>query len=262
MALSLREEELMEPFYIVTYESGAENRPVPTWAAHRENPFGLERQGSQRVKPVTLPELPGGFQLHGLLSAQECQSLIKRSEILGYSEDAAVSLPRKVRHNENLVWIADELTHDIIWKRCAQSIPELEFHGRKKALGINRRFRFYKYGPGDFFKPHTDGSWPGSAVHEGRLYSDFYGDRYSLMTFLILLSDDFSGGATRFWVDKDDPGRPARTLESAKSVDIMTPAGSVLCFPHGHHPLHCLHSSEPVSEGTKYIIRTDILYEK
>ena len=32
----------------------------------------------------------------------------------------------------------------------------------KKALGINARFRFYRYQAGDYFKPHTDGAWPGS----------------------------------------------------------------------------------------------------
>ena len=37
-------------------------------------------------------------------------------------------------------------------------------------------------------------------------------------------------------------------------VDAGTPLGAVLCFPHGMHPLHCPHSSEPISSGMKYII--------
>jgi hypothetical protein len=46
-----------------------------------------------------------------------------------------------------------------------------------------------------------------------------------------------------------------------RQVDVRTPAGSVLCFPHGMHPLHCIHSSEPIFSGVKYIIRTDVLFE-
>ena len=31
-----------------------------------------------------------------------------------------------------------------------------------QAVGLNARFRCYKYQGGDYFKFHTDGSWPGS----------------------------------------------------------------------------------------------------
>ena len=87
-----------------------------------------------------------------------------------------------------------------------------------------------------------------------------YDDRWSQMTFLILLSDDFKGGNTQFWVNAQDDSRPAKNGEPAKIINVRTPAGGVLCFPHGPHPLHCLHSSEAITQGVKYIIRTDLLY--
>ena len=102
----------------------------------------------------------------------------------------------------------------------------------------------------------------GSRVVENKLISNAYPDRYSRMTFLILLNDDFSGGMTAFYVDKNDPSQPARRAEDVKVAEIRTPAGGALCFPHGTHPLHCLHSSEPVLSGIKYIIRTDVLFER
>ncbi|CAA0096292.1 Uncharacterised protein [BD1-7 clade bacterium] len=43
-------------------------------------------------------------------------------------------------------------------------------------------------------------------------------------------------------------------------IALRTTAGGVLCFPHGYHPLHCVHSSLPITKGTKYIIRTDMLF--
>ena len=81
------------------------------------------------------------------------------------------------------------------------------------------------------------------------------------MTFLIFLSDDFEGGSTQFIVNKNDPEHQVQNMEEAKTVSIRTPAGGVLCFPHGTHPLHRLHSSEQISSGLKYIIRSDILFE-
>ena len=54
-----------------------------------------------------------------------------------------------------------------------------------KALGINARFRFYRYNAQDYFKPHSDGAWPGSRVINNELITNAYPDRYSQMTFLI-----------------------------------------------------------------------------
>ena len=240
-------------FYIVARESAAQNPSLPTWA-NENNVLNLDENSKNEVKRVDLVNLPGSFQLLNVLSAKECDRFINTSESLGYLKDAAVSLPRSVRHNDNVTWVVDDLIHDVIWKRCKDLIYDKDniFYG-KKALGLNKRFRFYKYNEGDFFKFHTDGSWPGSKVVNKELFTDFYQDRYSQMTFLILLNEDFEGGETQFIVKKDG---------KEELVSIRTPRGGVLCFPHGMHPLHCVHSSNKIISGIKYIIRTDILFEQ
>ena len=122
------------------------------------------------------------------------------------------------------------------------------------ALGLNARFRFYRYASGDYFKPHTDGAWPGSRVIDGALVHDAYGDRNSQMSCLLFLSESYTGGRTLFYVPSN---------EFAGETDVIavaTPKGAALCFPHGFHPLHCLHAGEPVGDGVKYIIRTDVLF--
>lgn len=254
--------DISSDFYVVVRESGAENPAIPTWANKTENVLNLDPKLTPEIKKIDLEDVPASFQLLNVLTKQECQNLIELTEKLEYLEDAAVSLPRSVRHNDNLTWVVDDATHDIIWNRCKAFMPDSEeLYYSKKVLGINKRFRFYKYAKGDFFTFHTDGSWPGSSVENQALISDFYRDRYSHMTFLIFLSEGFEGGSTQFLVDKNDPQKPTRDMHNANIVSIKTPLGGVLCFPHGLHPLHCLHQSQEITSGIKYIIRSDVLFE-
>ncbi len=249
-------------FYVVAKEPGAEHPALPTWANKIANPALLNEAEHLDTVRVDIPEVPGAFQILNALTKEECERLINLTESLGYLEDAAVSLPRQVRHNHNVTWVVDEQTDAIIWERVREFMTDSDniFHG-KKPLGINARFRFYRYEEGDFFKKHIDGDWPGSRVIDDELIHDAYPDRWSKMTFLILLSEDFEGGATQFWVNKEDTNKPAHYESEANKVNIRTPAGGVLCFPHGRHPMHCLHSSEQITKGVKYIIRTDVLFE-
>jgi hypothetical protein len=248
-------------FYVIAREPGAEHPALPTWATVNSNPAGLELDRKVSVQATEIDGVPGAFHLHNVLSIDECIRLIDVSESLGYLPDAAVSLPRAIRHNHNVTWVADSTTTDLLWQRCAEvmrSRPDPITN--KLALGLNARFRFYRYEVGDFFKPHTDGAWPGSRVIDGELITDAFDDRWSLLSFIIFLSSGYEGGRTRFYLDPDDPSQPARG-GSALAIDVVTPAGAVLCFPHGMHPQHCMHSSETIVAGTKYIIRTDMLFQ-
>ncbi|MGI2177236.1 2OG-Fe(II) oxygenase family protein [Shewanella frigidimarina] len=249
-------------YFVAAFEPGAEHPALPTWASCNDNGAELALSAPSTVSKKPLTDVPGAFQLLNVLSADECQRLISVSETMGFLPDAAVSLPRNVRHNDSLTWVVDNTTERLIWDRISGVMTDdLGIFEGKAALGLNNRFRFYRYNEGDYFKPHSDGSWPGSQVIDGELVRDAFGDRYSQLTFLILLTEDFEGGATRFLVNADKPNLPAKHGDNMRQVDVRTPAGSVLCFPHGMHPLHCIHSSEPIFSGVKYIIRTDVLFE-
>ena len=240
-------------FYIVAREPGAEHPAIPTWASHSENPAGLATAAPATVERRDIAAVPGAFQLLGVLSEPECQRLRDLAETLGFLEHAAVSLPREIRHNDSFTWVADDATCELIWHRCKDLVSDgSDYNAGKQALGLNARFRFYRYREGDYFAPHTDGSWPGSRVVEGELVHDAYGDRWSQMSFLLFLSGDYGGGATRFHI---------RAPGDGETVDVRTPLGTALVFPHGTHPLHCVHSSTPITHGAKYIIRTDVLFD-
>lgn len=247
-------------FFVVAHEPGAEHPALPTWANRSPNPAGLAETRATTVTRRDIDTVPGAFHLLNVLEPRECDALIGLSEACGYLPDAAVSLPRAIRHNDNLTWVADAVTTDLLWQRCAPAVnlaPAL-YQGRR-AVGLNARFRFYRYGPGDYFAPHTDGAWPGSQVIGDELVADAFGDRWSQLSCVVFLSDAYAGGSTCFYVSAADPARPARSGEKALEVSVRTPRGAALCFPHGTHPLHCLHSSESIRSGTKYIIRTDVL---
>ncbi len=248
-------------FYVVALEPGAENPAIPTWANKIANPIGFQEnvtlgEGSR----INVDGVSGAFQLLGVLSPTECQRLVETAESVGFLEDAAVTLPRTVRHNHSLTWVMDEHTSDLIWFRCAPFFDNAsDRYFGKRPVGLNNRFRFYRYQEGDFFKFHTDGSWPGSRIVDGDLVANAYPDRWSMLTFLLFLSDEYEGGETQF-NNAPDAGFPGR--EGCQDiVDIRTPLGGVLCFPHGDHPMHCAHGSSIIRSGTKYIVRTDVLFE-
>jgi predicted 2-oxoglutarate/Fe(II)-dependent dioxygenase YbiX len=94
-------------------------------------------------------------------------------------------------------------------------------------VGLNERLRFYRYEPGQRFRWHRDGSYARDR------------DERSLLTVLLYLNDDFSGGATEF------EAGPRVTPE----------AGCALVFAHGLR-----HQGAPVIRGRKYVLRTDVMY--
>lgn len=252
-------------FYVVAREPGAEHPALPTWGNTDANPAHLDNPPEESVTRQEIDQVPGAFQIHNLVSAEECRRLIDLAESCGFLPDAAVSLPRSVRHNDNMTWVADPETTDRLWARSAvvMNADNAQFN-HKSAVGLNARFRFYRYSAGDYFKPHTDGAWPGSRIVDGELITNAYPDRFSQLSFILFLSDGYVGGETRFYVEpaKSSGGtRPGQRTRAAdmQIVDVRTPLGSALCFPHGLHPAHCLHSSEPIISGTKYIIRSDVL---
>jgi hypothetical protein len=237
------------PFYVAARGPGHTAPDLPTWASSEVGviKFAPAQTVAQAVEYVPVPGVPGAFQLLNVLSTGECDQFLEIAEVLGFHGDAPVSLPRSVRHNDNFNWIVDASVDGPIWDRAKTFFEPSTFDGTQ-ALGLNGRFRFYRYSEGDYFKPHTDGAWPDSRVLDGHLQMDTRDGCFSQMTFLIFLSGDYEGGRTLFQTGPD-------TMSA-----VSTPKGAVLVFPHGMHPDHCVHAGELIQSGQKYIIRTDVIY--
>ncbi|MEU8773528.1 2OG-Fe(II) oxygenase [Streptomyces sp. NPDC048606] len=122
-----------------------------------------------------------------------------------------------------------------------------------KPTAVNPRMRFITYEGGGLLVPHYDSP-----------YFAPDGTR-TLLTVVVYLSYEAVGGETRFIADEQndlpfaerdfsDWTRPAKP-EEILSTHRPEP-GDVLLFWH-----RTLHDSAPIVEGTKTILRTDVLYE-
>jgi prolyl 4-hydroxylase len=168
----------------------------------------------------------GIFTISGVLTPDECEDYIDRSEALGY-ETAPVSMAARavlrpdIRNNAR-VMVDDAPRAADLWSRITEHVPRL-LEGRR-AIGLNERLRFYRYGPGQRFAPHSDG------CHR-RANSD-----ESLLTLMIYLNDGARGGETRF-----------------EDATITPEVGLALVFDH-----YLMHEGAVVVEGLKYVLRSDM----
>ena len=162
------------------------------------------------------------------------------------------------------VVVVDERTHDAVFERLRAHLPaELEdccdAKGRRrgvgKLVGLNRRWRFYRYDAGGTYRPHVDGAWPGSGVtgprDRPRYEYDAFGDRLSRLTMLVYMNDDFEGGETAFFSAGED---------SINVTAVQPLRGAVLFFPHGETTGSLIHEGSSVTARLKFVIRTEVLY--
>ncbi|CAO3657979.1 unnamed protein product [Umbelopsis vinacea] len=209
------------------------------------------------VERMDVPQVPGAFLLKNVLSAAECDQVLSASEAIGYTPDvpivgAASESVSVLAHN--FFWLVDDDFLGTIFDRCRPHFPK-EIGGGA-VMGVNARWRVYRYVPGAIYRPHIDGAWPGSGLDpvDGTYkYDMFGGTRWSRLTFLLYLNEEFEGGSTTFFL-------PAAQEGMLEAHGVSPRRGSVLCFPHGNTAGSLLHEGSPVLSGAKYVARTDVLY--
>ena len=210
-------------------------------------------------RPIEVPFVPGAFLIPDLFTVDECNAIIHAGEAVGYDPDEKAegtsAADKKSILAHAFVWCTDQSFIDTVWRRIADMMPEL---GGERAVGINRRWRCYRYVPGSVYRPHIDGAWPGSGIDaEGNyVYDDFADGRMSRLTFLIYLNDDFSGGCTTFFT----PSSREHGVLDARGVRPL--ACAALVFPHGDMLGALLHEGSAVTQGAKYVVRTDVLFSQ
>jgi hypothetical protein len=247
----------MNQFYILYKAAGPEGVEEPVWA--NSGSAGLENVGGDRQETmwVDVPGVDRAFEIKNVLSLRECRHLIETAEHLGFKLDAPTFADRKMRQNFSLPWIPDESTMSLIWDRI-RGVVAVEFEGRR-ARGLSGRIRLYRYEPGQMFKRHIDFSHPGVRVIDGKAVEDEGRFGKGRLSLLIYLNDDFSGGETILY-ERKESGNEKNEDDLWDETRVHPSAGDALCFNQGwgNHPL--VHEGAVVTEGTKYIIKSDIVY--
>jgi len=165
------------------------------------------------------------------LTKDECVGFIEFAEQQGFEEaliqtrESGQTMNKDIRDNDRHVFEARDLSIQL-WSLVKEHVPS-EVDGWF-ANGLNERFRIYRYKDGQQFKVHPDGAFKRNA-HE-----------HSKITVIMYLNEGFKGGETEFVM-------PHEVIEPL--------AGTMLLFAHKQ-----LHKGNPVPEGTKYVLRTDVMY--
>jgi 2-oxoglutarate-Fe(II)-dependent oxygenase superfamily protein len=175
--------------------------------------------------------------IHDFLSGEECTALIRRSEGLIYEPGTVADVViEEVRNNERVLLDDATLAADLFHR--AEPFLPAEIDGLRLS-GFNERWRFYRYQPGQTFKPHRDGSYMRMKSWEE-----------SEMTFMIYLNDRMAGGDTRFFTDMEQAFRQRPYLS------VQPKKGMALVFIHS-----IWHEGAVVHSGQKYVLRTDVMYK-
>jgi hypothetical protein len=198
------------------------------------------------VQKHDISTIPGAFVLQAVLSPAECRRLVHTAEHMGFVPDHPVTAAAPTGI-DTCEWLADEALLKPLEARVRTSLPAT-LHGEAVA-GVNARWRLFRYGPDAVYRPHIDGSWPASVWDGTTVHTD--DARKSRLTFLIYLNDDFTGGETTFYLPSSG--------NALEAVAVQPQQGNILCFPQGN-TASLVHEGSRVTQGFKYVIRTDVLY--
>jgi 2OG-Fe(II) oxygenase superfamily len=205
-----------------------------------------------------VPFVSGAFVMNHALSAKECRRIRQVADKMGFNPEASYSLSgtHASQAADGVVWVVHDELCQALFHRVSSLLPSELCNG--KLVNLNCRWRIYRYTAGTVYRPHIDGAWTGSGIADGLYVNDIYhGKVTSRLTFLIYLNDNFEQGGTTFYAPANEAG-----CVVARSVAPIQ--GSILCFPHGQgvDNVGLVHEGSAVTKGTKYVMRSDVLYEK
>ena len=174
------------------------------------------------------------WEIENFVTAEFCKNLIDRAENIEEFEKATLAtaagniIRLEYRNNDRATFDDFDLAVSLFEK--IKDDPRLHNPGWK-CIGFNERFKVYRYsGPDQYFASHYDGSFERVPLVE-----------QSWVTMLIYLNEDFDGGETSF---VDGEIKPKTGLAA-----FMT-------------QYNYLHEAKEATNGTKYVLRTDIMYRK
>jgi hypothetical protein len=184
------------------------------------------------------------FILKNVISPAECKQLIDAAEKIGFYEPG---------NSRMLRVMADDVPFSqVIFDRIKDYLPkkvENRYGKSETMLGLNTRWRCGRYVKNDYFHVHADSTYS-EDIEGTNLFSG------SVLTVMLYLNSHepcanlptFVGGATEF-----------TTHGKRVKYSVAPEPGLALIFTQEDDDM--LHRGELVTSGTKYILRSDAMYE-
>eukprot|EP00891_Asterochloris_glomerata_P004369 jgi/Astpho2/4369/Aster-08066 len=203
---------------------------------------------AEQTAQVLLSKPPSLFLIHaqvqGCLSVAEAARFVETAARIGFQHQSSrgAAYGEAFRDNERIS-VQDEALAQQLWSCTGlqEVFADVDLEGWQ-AVGLNPNIRVYKYCKGQRFGKHVDDSVDLPAP-----------GRRTLFTLLIYLTVDhhLRGGETIFW----SSGRKPRAVACVAPV-----AGMALLHRHGEECLE--HEGAAVTEGLKYVLRSDVCFER
>jgi hypothetical protein len=214
------------------------------------------------------------FQIEEFLTPTECNSLVELAESSGFKKSPVSGgghgrTGREDARTNSYTVIEDQKLADALWQRVKTVVPETlsfissspyftERGGQEwTPVGVVDRLRFYRYEKGESYPEHMDGTYRRIAHRVSDSNEGVFLQQQSFLTLLVYLNDGFEGGDTHFYPEKQHC-RFLRDSEVKTPTVIVHPKkGAALVNVH-----NTLHQGCEVEKGAKYVLRTDILYQR
>lgn len=184
------------------------------------------------------------FVVPALLCKGECEQLLSPN-IKKSFQKAISNYPSYYRNNDRFV-VDNNILAKLLFEKVKPYLPEtIEINSNIQAekgiwhlKELNNRIRFCKYSVNQYFHRHLDGIHYRNDTTQSKL------------TFMIYLNDatEFKGGRTLFYKTKE-------TDEIWASY--IPKQGDLIVFDH-----NLWHEGEVLTQGEKFVLRSDILYSK
>lgn len=224
---------------------------------------GHDKELGNKNFRIVVPGIDTVREISKILSSDECNAIIKATSesAEGFTRPTAFSTDARDCQRIHTV---DKAMSDIMMSRLKPYLPEVvKIDGVRWRLSrFTHHWRYVRYYPGGHFSPHYDGVKM-SATPVPCM---------SVFTVQIYLNgmESFTGGSTRFFPDYEPNRLVSHDIKyghvskfdpysegDTRIFPVEPEAGKALVF---NHALNTLHDGSAVIEGTKFIMRGDILY--
>lgn len=182
------------------------------------------------------------YVIPNFLHGKECDALIHYFETNLPPKSSPGGKPKRgeaFRNNDRQAIQDAELAQEI-WKGMQQVVQESSMGATKVPKGLNSNIRVYRYRKGHSFGAHYDESVQDKTTG---LWTDW--------TLLIYLNEDMDGGETVFYKD------PTYKNRKPDPIVVQPKKGMALLHRHGQHCM--LHEAMEVVNGSKWVLRSDVL---